>query len=216
MKTAAPSMQGPGMIEPIFPRSTESPLLSGRRYFNLPNLMSAVRLPLAIAFGMSLDRPVVALSILVLAALSDMLDGMIARWTHQSSKVGAIVDPIFDKLFVLIAIISLVVGGLVSPLDLSLILTRDLAMIPMVLALPFASARTRSMLTMRSNVFGKITTVAQFCALIASLLMPAYVHELSLLSALLGVACIGSYFLRGYREHQRILGLSPRNPAENA
>lgn len=179
--------------------SSPSPVRAGR-YLNLPNLLSASRLPLAFAFSLTLDRPVIALSIVVVAALSDMLDGMIARRRHESSQLGAIVDPIFDKLFVVIAVAALVITGRLSLPMLALIITRDILMVPMLLALPLASRQTRSSLTMRSNVFGKITTVAQFSALIAAMLLPELVFPLAVLSCALGVLCIISYSRRGYRE----------------
>lgn len=209
---AVRAIRGHRVMNPSHPQIERSRFMTWGRYLNLANLMSAVRLPLAVAFGMNLDRPVIALVLLVAAGLSDLLDGMIARLTHQASRVGAIVDPIFDKLFVVIAIASLLVAGLVTPIQLSLILTRDLLMVPMLLALPLMSRQTRECLTLRSNVYGKITTVAQFSALIASLLFPSLLPPLTYLSAALGVLCALAYLLRALDEIKAMNASTPHHP----
>ena len=52
-----------------------------------------------------------ALAIFVIASLSDLLDGFLARWLHQTSRVGAILDPAADKLMLLV---SFLVGASVG------------------------------------------------------------------------------------------------------
>jgi len=76
-----------------------------------PSLLSLARLPLALAFAFVVRRPVLACLVLALAGSSDVLDGWLARRTRRTTTAGAIVDPVADKVFVLVAAIALVRAG---------------------------------------------------------------------------------------------------------
>ena len=81
--------------------------------FNFANLLTFIRIvciPLiAVIFFMSYDlsRPVAAV-IFIVAALTDWLDGWVAREFNQTSKLGAFLDPVADKLIVSVALILIV------------------------------------------------------------------------------------------------------------
>ena len=81
--------------------------------FNFANLLTFIRIvciPLiAVVFFMSFDlsRPVAAV-IFIVAALTDWLDGWVAREFNQTSKLGAFLDPVADKLIVSVALILIV------------------------------------------------------------------------------------------------------------
>ncbi|MGH9464938.1 MAG: CDP-alcohol phosphatidyltransferase family protein, partial [Thermoanaerobaculia bacterium] len=68
--------------------------------FNLPNLLSLLRMGLIPLFVIALLRgeTVKALAIFIVAGLSDALDGFLARVLDQRSLLGAYLDPIADKL----------------------------------------------------------------------------------------------------------------------
>ncbi len=70
------------------------------RIFTVPNQLTFVRLAFLPFFIIAIkyDRYTVALGILVLAGLSDGLDGLLARNLNQRSPLGAYLDPIADKL----------------------------------------------------------------------------------------------------------------------
>src|SRR5512138_942578 len=68
----------------------------GRARWSTADLLSAVRIPLAIAFPFVSNE--VRLVLLGAAAASDLLDGQIAR-RFGSSALGAVIDPVADKLF---------------------------------------------------------------------------------------------------------------------
>jgi CDP-diacylglycerol--glycerol-3-phosphate 3-phosphatidyltransferase len=83
--------------------------------WTIPNILTVIRLAaapgVALAF-VAFDRPVadwVAVVLFVLAALTDYIDGRIARAWHQESAFGRMLDPIADKAMVVIAL-SLIVG----------------------------------------------------------------------------------------------------------
>jgi cardiolipin synthase (CMP-forming) len=75
--------------------------------FLLPNLLSAARIATGPALAwavLTAQAPALAVAIVVAAAVSDLLDGLAARATGQVSELGAVLDPIADKIFVLTAL----------------------------------------------------------------------------------------------------------------
>ncbi|EQD59187.1 phosphatidylglycerophosphate synthase, partial [mine drainage metagenome] len=96
-----------------------------------PNLLSALRLllalPVALAIGYR-DYPT-ALVLAALAALSDALDGFLARRFRWQSQFGAVLDPLADKLLLVSCFIALTYVGVVS-LELTLlVLARDVVIV---------------------------------------------------------------------------------------
>ncbi|BCA54044.1 CDP-diacylglycerol--glycerol-3-phosphate 3-phosphatidyltransferase [Nitrospira sp. KM1] len=104
----------------------------GQESLNLPNFITLVRI-LLIPFFIILfitptpDRSMSAAVIFVVAAVTDMLDGYIARRTGQVTKLGKLLDPIADKLLVLSALILLVNVDRVSALVAILVIAREVA-----------------------------------------------------------------------------------------
>lgn len=70
--------------------------------FNLPNILSLLRIPLACLFFQ--ENPEYRAIAIILAMLTDFLDGFLARKYQQTSKLGTLLDPLTDKLFVFIAL----------------------------------------------------------------------------------------------------------------
>ena len=62
----------------------------------VPSLVSMARLPLAALFPWVVDRPAAAVSVLLAAGLTDVLDGWLARRLHQETAIGAVADAISD------------------------------------------------------------------------------------------------------------------------
>ncbi len=87
-----------------------------RRIFTLANLLSFSRIFMAIPLVMALDkgwfdesiRTLVCAGIILAIFLSDVLDGMIARWMDQVSNVGKVIDPIADKICMMVVLIYLI------------------------------------------------------------------------------------------------------------
>ncbi len=98
--------------------------------FNVPNLISFARLLLVPVFlWLRLtDRPEWALGVFIAAAVSDVLDGLLARLLNQRSKLGGIIDPLADKLLVFGALVALVLDDVLPAWLLGVILLRDVPM----------------------------------------------------------------------------------------
>ena len=104
----------------------------GQDSVNLPNFLTLVRIFLIPVFVVVFlaptpDRSWVAAVIFTVAAVTDLLDGYIARRTGQVTKLGKLLDPIADKLLVLSALILLVNIDRVSAVVALLIIARELA-----------------------------------------------------------------------------------------
>lgn len=104
----------------------------GQESLNVPNFITLVRILLIpvfviLFFTPTPDRALSAAVIFVLAAVTDLLDGYIARRTGQVTKLGKLLDPIADKLLVLSALILLVNIDRISALVALLIIARELA-----------------------------------------------------------------------------------------
>lgn len=104
----------------------------GQESLNLPNLITLIRIFLIPVFVILFitptpDRSLSAAVIFVVAAVTDFLDGYIARRTGQITKLGKLLDPIADKLLVLSALILLVTLDRVSALVAILVIAREVA-----------------------------------------------------------------------------------------
>lgn len=88
---------------------------------NAPNLVTLARLfsiPLLVVFYFLPGRwaAIITTAVFVIAALSDLLDGYLARRLQQVSSLGAFLDPVADKLVVGVALVLLVSDPLVRAL----------------------------------------------------------------------------------------------------
>ena len=136
--------------------------------------------------------PWALLSLMALAAITDMLDGYIARRMGLSGR-GAWLDPLCDKTFVLS-----VVGALWFVLQppwhlLALIALREVFQIPLMLIV--LGAGRRKQYNYRAAYLGKAATVAQFVAL-AVLMFRGNVEPWAWLAAVLGLLSVLQYAWR--------------------
>jgi CDP-diacylglycerol--glycerol-3-phosphate 3-phosphatidyltransferase len=133
----------------------------------LPNAVSLSRLFLAALFPAVHDHDG-RLLILAAAGFTDFLDGWIARRRHQFTRVGALIDPFADRIFILVAICTLLLEGKVTTLQYFIFLSRDIATaVAFVVAKGIASLRSA---TFKARFSGKLATVLQLCALPAILI----------------------------------------------
>lgn len=80
---------------------------------NLPNILTLARILVIPFFVLIFYLPttwshVAAACIFALACVTDWLDGYLARRLHQSTKLGAFLDPVADKIFVCITLVLIV------------------------------------------------------------------------------------------------------------
>ncbi len=140
----------------------------------------------------------------VIAGVSDVLDGWIAR-RIGSSRIGAVLDPVADKAFMLSAFVTLVgteLREVLATWELALVLSRDLAAIA---AFAMHAAMRRSV-TLPARLSGKLVTVGQFLVLLAIVLHWPFVRPLAWLTGAVALWSILDYFRAGRAEMRRRYG----------
>ena len=127
-----------------------------RRIATIPNLISFIRLagvPLFLWLILVPEADGWALTVLMLSGVSDYLDGYLARRLHQTSKLGEILDPVADRLYILATVVGLAVRDVI-PWWLALLLpARDLFLWGLVPIL-----RTRGYSSLPVHFLGKAAT----------------------------------------------------------
>lgn len=81
--------------------------------FNLPNILTMIRVALIPVFVILFYWPtprsnLMAAVVFIIAALTDLLDGFLARKLHKTTKFGAFLDPVADKIMVCVALVLIV------------------------------------------------------------------------------------------------------------
>ena len=131
---------------------------------NVPNIITLVRLGLVpiMAYYLANEAYEIALPIFLVAALSDLVDGYIARRFQLVSKLGATLDPIADKLNMLVATI-LLAWQMLLPLWLAIaIVVRDIVIVAGAIAYRLARGR----LHIAPTRLSKINTFIEFTVLL--------------------------------------------------
>jgi len=170
------------------------------RLWNVPNVISLSRMGLAVAFVV-LHDPLARIVLVAIAAVTDFLDGFIARVANQRSVAGALIDPIADRIFVLAAVSAFLFDGLLATGQYFIFLSRDLAT-----AIGFIVARIIPWLRpvrFRARLLGKGVTVLQLATLMAVLLFPQATTGLIVAIGLLSAMSILDYTLALWRARAR-------------
>jgi len=96
--------------------------------WTLSNALSALRLVLAlpVAFTLLYGLRWITVAICIAAAVTDVLDGYIARRYNEVSDLGKILDPLADKVFVAAAVVMMLVNGMLPLWFVLVVLGRDL------------------------------------------------------------------------------------------
>jgi cardiolipin synthase len=159
-----------------------------RPRWGLADALSAIRIPLAVAFVLVPTRDG-RFAILALAAASDLLDGWIARRLGPS-RLGQFVDPVADKLFMVAAFGVVAVSGRLAWYEIAGLLLRD-AMATVAFMLVTVRGRPASI---PARAGGKAVTVAQVATLAAFLLESDLLRPLAWATAAISVYAIWDYY----------------------
>jgi len=140
-------------------------------FSNIPLLLTWLRIVLIPVFVVVYYLPdawlsytgknVAACAIFVVAALSDWLDGYLARALNQMSAFGAFLDPVADKLIVTAALIMLLQLERVEPVIALIIIGREIA----ISALREWMAKLGQSASVAVAYIGKVKTVSQMIAI---------------------------------------------------
>jgi len=139
---------------------------------NVPNTLTLVRIALIPVFVIAFYLPfawahVLAAAIFGVAAVTDVLDGYLARRLAQTSAFGAFLDPVADKLMVTVVLVLLVQAH-PSPwlaIPAAIIIGREIAISALREWMAALGERTRVAVA----IVGKVKTVLQMVALVLML-----------------------------------------------
>jgi phosphatidylglycerophosphate synthase len=145
---------------------TEHELSHDPGFLTVSNLLSLSRIPLGVAF-LAVDGQMALAIVAGTGALTDLLDGMIARMTGTMSEVGRLLDPFCDKIFVLLGLVSFLPG----PLDWAgflILILRDIFTAGSYLI----GRLVGKTIPFESRLGGKLTTALQVLSLFALIFWP--------------------------------------------
>ncbi len=142
---------------------------------NLPNKLTISRFVLTIAFLVAIYSRVnfhhtIALALFIAAALSDLLDGQIARRRQLITNFGILMDPLADKIMVCSAFIAFVGLNWMPAWMVVVIVARELAITGLRL---LAVSKN---VVLAAEGFGKHKTISQIVAIISILVLASYVE----------------------------------------
>jgi CDP-diacylglycerol--glycerol-3-phosphate 3-phosphatidyltransferase len=183
---------------------------------NLPNLLTLLRIffvPLLVAALLAdgtfvakwqswvpISREIFALAVFLAAAVTDLLDGFLARRWGQVTTVGTLLDPIADKLLISAALVSLVDIHRAPAWIVILIIGREFAVSGL------RSIAAASGYTIRASELGKTKMAAQVIAIslvIGGIRWPQ-LNDAALIAMwavmLFGIVSAGDYFLKFWRK----------------
>jgi len=160
---------------------TLSEIITPWRFLNWPNRITLLRLLLVAPFVMAMQRQqaedayrYVALAILAAMAASDLLDGILARRLNATSRLGAILDPLADKVTIICAAVLLsldhsAIRGAQLPQWVGvLIVGKDLWVLVGFVVLFLLTGSVH----VKPSRLGKANTAAQLAMVLAVLLSP--------------------------------------------
>ena len=148
---------------------------------NLPNQLTLLRVCLIPIFVLFLLLPLksnagryIALAVFIIASLTDLLDGMIARRYELITDFGKFMDPLADKILVCSAMVCLVAKKELAAWIVIIILAREF------IISGFRLVAADKGIVIAANIWGKMKTVAQMVMVILLLLdLPGVFHVIT-------------------------------------
>ena len=156
----------------------------------LPNLLSISRLALAAAFVL-VDRADIRIVLVMIALATDYLDGWIARQFGPMTRMGALLDPITDRVFALVGVSVFLFEGRLETWEYFVMISRDL-----MTAIGFLVARAMPSLrgvAFQARFAGKLVTVLQLATFIAILIRPRAADPMILVVAAVSIWAVLDY-----------------------
>lgn len=178
----------------------------GSTNWTVPNALTVARIlltPLFVAFFLD-GNHLAALSMFFLAGISDALDGFLARVLDQRSPLGAVLDPLADKVLLDTSYVCLAHAGWVPPWLAVAVVSRDVVILGGVALLTFWGQDMRSRI--RPSTASKATTASQMALVLSAFLLGAgwmpegvawLVDALVWVTAALTVVSGGHYVAKG-------------------
>jgi cardiolipin synthase len=171
---------------------------------NLPNIITVARILLTPLFLIFLEqkRYGSALLIFFAAAVSDGLDGFLARYFNQRTELGAYLDPLADKLLLNTAFVGMAVMGLLPVWLTVVVISRDV-LILLGVAIFFITGTALKVdpsIVSKATTFMQLTTVCLTLLSLSLLSVPIWILQLCYAATIIfTIASGGHYLILGLR-----------------
>ncbi|WP_246320420.1 CDP-alcohol phosphatidyltransferase family protein [Paenibacillus qinlingensis] len=155
---------------------------------NIPNMLTISRFVLIPVYLVLFFNGYIRTSfiILLVAGLTDILDGYIARTRKLITPMGVMLDPLADKCMMIAVILSLLISEMIPWQAALAMFIRDAGMI-----IGSAFFHFRGKLTVPANVMGKLTTVLYYFAIL--FIVFEFTYAITYLWYVIGVSFLTSF-----------------------
>lgn len=144
---------------------------------NIPNILTSIRFCLVGVFIYVFKNPAIdnnlkwGIIVFIIAGITDVLDGYIARKYDMVTKWGKLMDPLADKVMLIVVLISLYTVDIVPLTVIIVVLAKELLMVLGALFL-YKNRQT----VVQANFFGKAASAAFYVAIIALVFKIPYAY----------------------------------------
>ena len=137
---------------------------------HVPNILTIIRFLLIVPILLFIlfDNYILAIVILVISAITDILDGIIARKYNLISDFGKLMDPLADKVTQIATLIAIVYKGIIPLWILVVFLSKELILILGSIFL------YRKKVVVFSKWYGKLATVVLYAAILLSMVVKQF------------------------------------------
>jgi cardiolipin synthase len=166
-----------------------------KQLFTYANQLTLIRLALIPFYAVTIlqGRYRVALILLVVAGLSDGLDGLLARWLKQRTTLGALLDPIADKILLSTSFVVLAISGDVPRWVSILVLSRDVLMVIVASVVTMVTGFRPFPPTLLGKVCTGVQIVTVFWVVLGRVWPPVAVAEPFLLWLTVGFTVVSGF-----------------------
>lgn len=180
--------------------------------FNIPNILTSLRGFSALGVILLLwaspeNFYTYLLFIFILAALTDLADGAIARYMNKVSDFGKVFDPLFDKVLVFVFLIILYPTGTISPVIILLLIFRDLVIDALRSFLSTRGTVIQAIFTAKAKTTVTFIMITSALLELSTLVPPETFHQITpilsyvaLAFSYISAAQYSSIFLSAYKK----------------
>ncbi len=180
--------------------------MKSKNLWTIPNILSMARIVLAFVIMLIYlfvdfeNKTIVIASLIVISALTDFVDGQIARRFNMISEIGKILDPFADKLTQCILLICLIIKHKWILLVFALFVIRELA----ISIMAFIAVRKEKK-NDGAKIYGKVNTAYFYFSMLLIFLFPDMKWYLLMLLTISCIACMIVTFILYIKYYGRII-----------
>ncbi len=165
------------------------------KYYTPSNIMSSMRLVLALPMVILLSHGynLASVGVGVLAMITDLLDGFLARRNNEVTDIGKIIDPFADKVFVGATVLTLLLLDKLALWYVIVIIGRDL-----LILLAGLYAKNKIKIVIMSNYIGKATVLTIAMTILSAVMDWKDILYWAMIVSVAGVAISSVSYLIGF------------------